>query len=168
MSARTIATALAVLALAGSSAMAEKVTNIGAFEDWTAYSYKLNGKPECYTFSRPTAMKPARLDHGEVVFMITAKSNAASRTEANFQAGYTFKAGSNVVASIGDDTFTLTTDGSNAWLRRADREADFLKAIRAGDNMELTATSARGNDTSYVVSLDGVTAATNRILTQCR
>ncbi|MGU3496536.1 invasion associated locus B family protein [Xanthobacteraceae bacterium A53D] len=167
---RTTALALGLIFLAGSAAqspaLAEKVTALGQFNDWSAYSYRHDGKPRCYAFSRPTTMQPTRLNHGDVVLMLTAKPGRT--TEANFQTGYNFKEGSVVVASIGDETFRLTTSGSDAWLRRADREAEFLKAVRGGRNVELSATSSRGNQTTYVVSLAGATAATDRIFSQCR
>ncbi|MFD2029772.1 invasion associated locus B family protein [Ancylobacter dichloromethanicus] len=72
------------------------------------------------------------------------------------------------MASIGDDTFMMMTEGNSAWLRRAEREPAFLEALRAGSQMNVSAKSGRGNDTSYVFSLSGVTAATNRILQNCR
>ena len=42
-----------------------------------------------------------------------------------------------------------------------------IAAMKAGDEMVLAARSARGNETSYTFSLDGVTAA-SRLLENCR
>ena len=60
----------------------------------------------------------------------------------------------------------MLTTGRNAWLQRVEREGELLAAMKAGDEMVLAARSARGNETSYPFSLDGVTAA-SRLLQQC-
>ncbi|TCK23183.1 hypothetical protein EV667_3861 [Ancylobacter aquaticus] len=162
------AIALSVMFLASTGAMAAKPTAMGEYKDWSAWRFNTNGKPQCYTISTPTSAMPAQLTHGDVTFFVTALPDTAQRTEVSFQTGYTFASGSQVVASIGDDKFVMMTEGSSAWLRRAEREPAFLEALRGGSQMNISATSARGNDTSYAFSLDGVTAATNRILSGCR
>jgi invasion protein IalB len=60
----------------------------------------------------------------------------------------------------------MLTSGRNAWLKRLEREDELIAAMKAGDEMVLEARSARGNETSYTFSLDGVTAA-SRILERC-
>ncbi|ADH90615.1 conserved hypothetical protein [Ancylobacter novellus DSM 506] len=166
MIART-ALAFGLLAFAAADAMAAQVAEMGQFKDWSAYTYKVDGKSECYAISWPSAKWPANLNHGDVSFFVTATERSPSRTEVSFQTGYEFAQGSKVIASIGEDTFTMFTDGKGAWLRRTEREPAFLEALRSGSEMAISATSARGNDTSYVFSLDGVTAATRRILSRC-
>ncbi|MPT22070.1 MAG: hypothetical protein E2577_03105 [Starkeya sp.] len=162
------AIALSVMFLASTAAMAAKPTAMGEYKDWSTWRFNVDGKPQCYTISTPIAKKPESLTHGDVTFFVTALPNTTQRTEVSFQTGYSFAAGSQVVASIGDDKFVMMTEGSSAWLRRAEREPAFLEALRCGSQMSISATSARGNDTSYVFSLNGVTAATNRILSGCR
>lgn len=161
------AVALSMLIFAAAEVKAAQVTEMGKFDDWRAYTYKVDGKPTCYAVSWPSTARPTHLDHGEVAFFVTAKESRQSRTQVSLQTGYDLAEGSRVVASIGDDTFTLFTEGKGAWLHRAEREPAFLQAMRSGAEMAITATSARGNETSYVFSLDGVTAATNRILSRC-
>ncbi|WP_428031169.1 invasion associated locus B family protein [Ancylobacter sp.] len=148
--------------------MAATPTALGEYKDWSAWRFNASGKSQCYAISAPTAKQPERLAHGDVTFFVTALDGTAQRTEVSFQTGYEFASGSQVVASIGDDTFTLMTEGNSAWLRRAEREAAFLEAMRGGSEMNISATSRRGNETSYVFSLNGATAATNAILQRCR
>ncbi|GLK70535.1 hypothetical protein KHC23_17060 [Ancylobacter dichloromethanicus] len=162
------AIALSVMFLATSGAMASTPTSLGEYKDWSAWRFNVDGKPQCYAISAPTAKRPERLTHGDVTFFVTALNGGNQRTEVSFQTGYNFASGSQVVASIGDDTFMMMTEGNSAWLRRAEREPAFLEALRAGSQMNVSAKSGRGNDTSYVFSLSGVTAATNRILQNCR
>lgn len=149
-------------------ATATTANSIGSFKDWNAWTYKDGSRPRCFISAPPDAMEPARLDHGQVLFFVKAGRDNEPRTESSFQAGYSFAEGSNVEVTIGDEKFVLMTSGRDAWLRRAEREPELLAAMRAGSTMAVAATSARGNDTSYVFSLDGVTAASTKILAQCR
>ena len=45
-----------------------------------------------------------------------------------------------------------------AWLKNISDEANFINAMRLGSNMDITATSRRGNQTQYSFSLTVVTA----------
>lgn len=162
------AIALSVMILAATGATAATPKALGEYSDWSAWRFTVDGKPQCYAISSPSAARPERLTHGDVTFFVTALNGGDQRTEVSFQTGYDFASGSQVVASIGDDTFVMMTEGNSAWLRRAEREAAFLEAMRGGSQMNISAKSRRGNDTSYVFSLSGVTAATNRILQGCR
>jgi len=112
-------------------------------------------------------MQPDSLNHGDVLFFLRAIRNGAARTEASFRTGYSFAQGSQVNITIGAETFRMMTDGQNAWLHRVEREPELLAAMQNGSSMSVGATSARGNATSYIFSLDGVTAATTQILTRC-
>ena len=148
--------------------MAVPTNSIGMFKTWNAFSYKDGSTTRCFTYSEPASTQPANLDHGDVLFFLKAIRNGAARTEASFQTGYSFAQGSLVNITIGDETFRMMTDGQNAWLRRIEREPELLAAMQNGSSMRVGATSARGNPTSYIFSLDGVTAATTQILSRCR
>lgn len=169
---RRIAPALFILIVATSGANAAltsaSASIIGRFKHWGAWSYNDGGRARCFTASSPIRMRPSRLNHGEVLFFVKAGRGNEPRTEASFQTGYDFAEGSNVKITIDDETFVMMTSGNGAWLRREEREPALLAAMRAGSTMAVAATSARGNDTSYLFSLDGVTSATTRILGRCR
>lgn len=169
---RRTVSALCVLMLATTGANAAASSgvagSIGTFKQWGAWSYDEGGRPRCFVSSAPTSKEPSQLDHGEVMFFVKAGRDSEPRTESSFQTGYRFAEGSTVEITIGDEKFVMTTSGQNAWLRRVEREPELIEAMKAGSTMAVDATSARGNETSYVFSLDGVTAASARILTQCR
>ncbi len=155
----------AVLAL-GSAAHAASPKELGKFGEWNAASYGAGSGTRCFIASRPTSTAPSHLNHGDVVFFVQTRDEDDARTESSFQTGYDFAKDSTIKVTIGDDTFQMFTSGQSAWLRRLEREAEFLAAMKAGSSMTVDATSARGNDTSYVFSLAGVTAAA-RLLEQC-
>ena len=148
------------------SAFAAPAQPLGQFKQWNAAAYdNANGK-RCYIVSSPSAETPTTLRHGDVFFFVQTAPNAQARTESSFQTGYDFAKDSTVTVTIGDETFRMLTSGNNAWLQRLEREGELLAAMKAGDEMVLAARSARGNETSYTFSLEGVTAA-SRLLERC-
>ncbi|WP_431324841.1 invasion associated locus B family protein [Rhizobium sp. YTU87027] len=130
--------------------------------DWGVYSYDRNGRTTCYALSIPKDVKPADVDHGQNYFLI-APAEKDGRDEPEAIMGYDLKAGSMVQVSVGDQTFRMFTKENTAWVDDTAREPELIKAFRAGSRMTLEAMSARGTHTTYVYSLDGVTAALDRV-----
>jgi hypothetical protein len=167
----------AVLALAtATGALAQgaaRPTLVATFSDWTMWTFDgdFAGTGEgkvCYIYSEPETMEPARLDHGRVSFAVTTSPAQGIDQEANFIAGYPLQDQSSVTVEIGDRTFTMFTQGDSAWLVNKADEVELLDAMRAGSTMIVRATSRRGNSTVYNYSLSGVTAATNRMQSECQ
>lgn len=159
-----LALPLAILFAAGPAFGAVPKT-LGTFDDWSAWTYQEGGREHCYIYSSAASKAPARLDHGDVSFFVRTIDQG---TEANFKVGYDFAPGSTVRADIGDDSFKLMVNGPNAWLPTAGQEDDLLAAMKGGDEMSIHARSRRGNETTYIFSLDGVTAAIRQIQKECR
>jgi hypothetical protein len=158
--------ACALLAfLATAPAFAAPATPLGSFGQWNAAAYGAGPDRRCYILATPATAEPSTLRHGDVHFFVQT-GDGAQRTESSLQAGYDFASGSEITLTIGDETFRMVTQGSNAWLRRLEREPELLAAMRAGREMEVEARSVRGNQTSYTFSLDGVTAA-SKLLASC-
>ena len=157
------AACLTILASAGVQAASPK--SLGQFGDWNAATYAKGDLARCFIMIKPSSEEPSGLRHGEVFFFVQT-GNKSSDTESSFQTGYDFARNSVVTVTIGDDSFRMLTSGNNAWLQRLEREGELLAAMKAGDEMVLAARSARGNETSYTFSLEGVTAA-SRLLERC-
>jgi len=165
------------LALAGcASALAQgagKPSLVGTFNDWTMWSYagSYAGSAQgtvCYIYSEPQKMDPPKLDHGRVSFSITASPAEGVKTEANFVTGYPMKEQSSVTVTVGDRAFTMFTQGDSAWLVNKDDEAALLTAMKSGSKMVVKAVSRRGNETTYDYSLSGVTAAADKMTSDCK
>ena len=166
--------ALAAVTSSGAFAQgAAKPTLVGTFNDWTMWSYtgsySGNGQGKiCYIYSEPEDMQPPKLDHGRVSFSVTTSPAQGVSQEANFVAGYPFKDQSSVTVEIDGKRFTMFTQGDSAWLLDKAEEAQLLAAMKAGRSMVVKAKSRRDNETVYKYSLAGVTAASEKMLEECK
>lgn len=166
--------AFTLLTAAGALAQTPTPNALGTFNDWMAWSFTgsitggtAQGKV-CYMSSKPTELLPADLDHGDVSFSISRSPGEGVQSQANFVTGYPFQENSTVTVDIDGKTFTMFTQGESAWLLNTAEEPQLLSAMRAGSSMKVSATSRRGNGTTYSYSLSGVTAASEKITQECQ
>ncbi|MFC5386927.1 invasion associated locus B family protein [Aquamicrobium segne] len=161
---RLIATVSALLMLVlASPALAQQATKIGQHSAWGTYSYQASGGKVCYVLTVPTEKQPGNLNHGDMFFFVSQRPGQQVSYEPQFIAGYDFQADSKVRVTVGDKSFTMFTRGKSAWVENAADEPQLIAAMRGGADMKVQAKSGRGNDTSYVFSLRGITAALNSI-----
>lgn len=167
MKTRLFLSAALFVAPAG-AALAQSPSSLGKFNDWSAWSYNSNKGKVCYIHSSPSELVPSSLQHGDVSFFIRTSPGEGIANEANFVVGYPFKENSTVTVDIDGQKFTMFTQGDSAWLLNAAEEPQLLAAMKAGRKMTVSGTSRRGNATSYPYSLSGVTAASNKIISECK
>ncbi len=159
--------AAAMLIAAGTTAFAQTPTSLGQFKNWTAWSYDGKKGKVCYVHAKPAVQQPNSLNHGDVSFFIRKSPAEGVTNEANFVVGYAFQDNSTVVVDIDGRQFTMFTQNDSAWILNPAEEPELVSAMRAGSKMTVSGTSRRGNQTTYNYSLSGVTAATNKITTEC-
>lgn len=162
---RGIITTISCLAMLAFSApaMAQSATKIGQHNAWGTYSYAANNGKVCYVLTVPTDMQPTSLNHGEIYFFVSQKPGQANAYEPQFIASYDFQTNSKVRVTVGDRNFSMFTRGKSAWLENAAEEPQLIAAMRGGADMRVQAVSGRGNNTNYVFSLRGITAALGSI-----
>lgn len=158
------------LVAATAPAFAQQAVKMGQQHAWGSFSYQTDNGKVCYVLSVPVpgSKKPADLNHGDVYFLITRRPGQDLAFEPQFIAGYQLQQASKVTATVADKSFTmsqLATPGASAWLENRAEEPQMVDAMRAGATMQVSATSGRGNATSYEFSLRGLTAALNSINT---
>jgi len=158
----TTISCLAMLAFAA-PAMAQSPVKIGQHNAWGTYSYKGDGGNVCYVLTVPTDKQPSSLNHGDIFFFVSQKPGQNVSYEPQFIASYDFQSNSKVQVTVGDRSFSMFTRGRSAWLENAAEEPQLIAAMRGGADMRVQAKSGRGNDTNYVFSLRGITAALNSI-----
>jgi len=160
----TISTIACVALLAAASpALAQSATKIGQHNAWGTYSYKASAGTVCYVLTVPTDKQPPSLNHGDIFFFVSQKPGQNVSYEPQFIASYDFQANSKVSVTVGNQSFSMFTRGKSAWMENAAEEPQLIAAMRGGADMRVQAKSGRGNDTSYVFSLRGITAALNSI-----
>ncbi|MFC6491022.1 invasion associated locus B family protein [Nitratireductor sp. GCM10026969] len=154
---------LLVCAVAVSGPAFAQATAVGQHRDWGTYSYQSDNGKVCYVMSVPKSKEPSSLDHGDIFFFVSQKPGQNVAYEPQFIAGYSLREDSKVTVSVDDRSFTMFTQDSSAWLENAAEEPALVSAMKAGADMKVEATSARGNTTRYTFSLLGISAALDSI-----
>lgn len=154
------------LACMASMAVAQQATTdnrVGANVDWSVFQG--DSPKECWGVSAPKETVNTR--DGRVVAVRRSAIQlfvfyrpATSKTgQVTFTGGYPFAPGSTVSMEIGDEQFTLITEGEWAWPTTAGDDEKIIAAMKRGASAILTARSARGTQTKDTFSLLGFTAA---------
>lgn len=153
--------------LVAAPAFAEEPTSLGSFRSWNSYAYNESGKKVCFMATKPTKMLPAGATRGEVYAMITHRPAENSLSVVSLVAGYSYKSGSEVKVTIGNQKFSLFTDGDTAWARDDATDRKLVAALKSGASMTVEGTSARGTKTTDTYSLSGSGAALQAINKAC-
>ena len=141
---------------------------LGAHGDWVVTKGTEAGQPLCYMSAEPQTAKGNYTKRGKVYAIVTHRPAEKSIGVVSFQAGYTLKEGAPVTVTIdAKTTFTLFSQGEFAWTREAGDDQALVNAMRAGSQMVVKGTSARGTLTTDSYSLAGFTAALNAINAAC-
>ncbi|MEM6712849.1 MAG: invasion associated locus B family protein [Pseudomonadota bacterium] len=149
-------------------AHAQEPTFVEQSRDWDVFTTTIEGGQACFIVSRPRTYDPMpESRHGDVFFYLTRRPVASVTAEPLILVGYSFAEGSQVTATVGASNFTFLTQGPRAFLNDPAEGDDLLAAMRAGSDMQVRGTSARGTNVTYTFSLSGVTAGTNRTATDC-
>ena len=151
------------LALTAAPALAQSATKIGQHNAWGTYSYQAQNGKVCYVLTVPTDKQPTDLDHGDIFFFVSQKPGQNVSFEPQFIASYNFQEKSKVV---GDRRQQVVLDVHPRQVglggeRRRGAAAD--RRHEGRPDMKVAAKSGRGNPTSYVFSLKGISAALDSI-----
>lgn len=141
---------------------------IDVFGDWSAFALKQDGKPVCYIGSEPTKSAGKYSRRGDVLFLVTHRPADKETGVVNFQTGYTFKTGADAKLTVGDATFSLFTDGGDAWALDSKTDKAIVHALIKGAKMVLRGTSSRGTETTDTFSLKGFAAALKAASKACK
>ena len=159
-----IAAVSGLMLIAGAMpALAQSATKIGQHNAWGTYSYQSGNGKVCYVLTVPTDKQPPKLDHGDIFFFVSQRPGQKVSYEPQFIASYNFQENSKVMVTVGDKSFSMFTKGKSAWVENAAEEPLLIAAMKGGTDMKIAAKSGRGNPTSYIFSLKGISAALGSI-----
>jgi hypothetical protein len=154
---------LVVPALAQASKVATKVSEHGF---WGTYAFtEANNTKVCYILTKAQDWEPKTLDHGDIFFTISQKPSKNVSYEPQFITSYDMQENSKVIVAVGAKSYSMFIKGRYAWVENAAEEPQLIAAMKAGSTMKVSAKSKRGNPTSYVFSLKGISAALDSIAT---
>lgn len=160
-------TALAMLALAGTSIAQTSDNRVGASENWAIFVEEAPSKT-CWVVSTPTKVvnSKAGVTRSEIMLFVTYNPNG-KRGEVSFTGGYPFKPASVVKLQIGSSSYDLFADGEWAWPASSSEDEKIRASMKRGANAILTAESSRGTVTKDTFSLVGFTAAVSDAEKSC-
>jgi Invasion associated locus B (IalB) protein len=154
-------------ALSIAPARAQEPTLLGEFGDWAAYTYTSPQGKVCYAVSIPKSSEPEGVNRDPVFFLITHFPQQGVRNEVSTIIGYPFRKESSAELTIGDTSFELFTSGDGAWADSSAKDHEIVAALKKGSKMDLKGTSWRGTSTRDNYSLQGVSAAMDKIDETC-
>jgi Invasion associated locus B (IalB) protein len=148
--------------------LAQSPKPISTFTDWTAYTVKEEGGLACYMASQPKSSAPDGVNRGQIWTLVTQRPYKKIADEISIYVGYPFEKGSEAVAEIDGQKFSLFTDNETAWAASPELDAKLVEAMRKGAKLTVYGVSERGTKTTDVYSLSGFTAAHNAISKACK
>ncbi len=165
--ARILACALLLTPMSLSSVVAQEVEKLGTFRFWTAWKGSDANGVLCYVSSQPQQALPTNVNRDPIHFLVINRKGLGTNNEVQTLVGYPLKADSTPEVSIDGRSYDMVVEGSAAWLASASEEGTFVAAMKAGSEMVVKARSQRGTDTTDTYSLVGVTAALDKISSDC-
>lgn len=159
---------LIAIMLAPFPALAGEPRLIKTDGQWNSYVVLEGGKAAaCYMASKPVSSKGKYAKRGAAYAIITHRPPDRTKNVFNYQAGYTYKPGSDVTVEIDGVKFMLYTSADTAWAQDSDTDNKLAKAISSGKSMTVRGMSSKGTETTDTISLDGSGAAYERITGEC-
>jgi len=171
----TGAAVAAVVALAGyMPAGAQSQQRVDSKQDWSVFQAGPEGQKICWIVSQPKNSaafrdgKSVQVRRGDIFLMVSIRPADGVVNEISFLGGYPFKEGSKVETSVGSDSFSLFTEGENAWAPSAKDDAAIIDAFRKGATAKMEGVSSRGTKTVDTFSLSGFSAALEAAAAICK
>ena len=160
---------LTIMAGMAGSAQGAEPTPLGVFTDWTAYTYKASDTKVCYIVSQPKASDAAKkVKRDPIFFIITHMPGRNINGEVSTIIGYPFKEATMVQLKVDEVEFELFTNGDGAWADTTEKEKKIVATMKAGQKFSVSGTSWKGTETIDNYSLNGFSAAMDKIDSSCK
>lgn len=140
---------------------------LGNFRDWFLYAYDEAEGKTCYIASKPTEEAGNWNRRGPAAILVARLPIADAAEQVSVQPGYTYKAGSTVEVTIGDDEWQFFTQGEHAWANTAEEDQAVIRAMQRGSDMTVRGTSSLDTYSLDTYSLLGFTAAFEAMQAAC-
>ena len=137
------------------------------YHDWGAY--KAQGKEKtCYALASPKERAPSTAKRDQAYVFISSRPGENVRNEVSIIMGFAMKDNSDAKAEIGSASYDLIAKGTNAWVKNAAKEPQFVDDMKKGSKLTIKAASSKGNQTTDSYSLAGLSQALDRVQKECQ
>lgn len=160
--------ALLVASLLAPTLAAAAPQAVASFRDWSVFVREVDGDRICYAATEAKTKLPASVNHGDVFFLIATWKSGAATNQPSFMTGYTLKDQPPPVVAVGTQKFTMYASDNEGFIEAAKDEQALVAAMRKGADMKVTAVSGRGTQTSYAISLQGISSALDKVSEACK
>lgn len=163
--------ALAMMTLAAIPVMAAPAhaqsKAIGRFSDWRVYTEGEGRNLVCFATVEASDKAPKSIDHGEVVFYVTAWKSGAATNQPSLRVGYKLRTDIAPSAVIGRERFAMYAAGEEAFVKD-DRDKALVEAMKKGSELRIEAASVKDARTAYHFSLKGSREAIDKARALCK
>jgi len=156
------------MSLAAFAEAAAQPKAVATFRDWSVFVRDVDGDKVCFAATEAKDKSPKSVNHGDVFFLVASWKSRAATNQPSMMTGYNLKDAPEPTLRIGSDKWEMYVSENEAFIENSDDEARLVRAMRRGSNMRISAVSARGTATSYIISLQGISAALDRVSQVCR
>ena len=164
---RAIQAACVIWALSFTPALAQDVTLLQKFKDWSAYA--ATGTPKvCFAVAKPKDSNPKKGIKRDPVFFYISRWPADNVVnEVSVKMGYPFGSGAKATVTVGTAKFELFTKDEGAFVEKPEIETKLVEAMKGASTMKIEGKSSRGTVTSDIYSLEGLSDALDRAAKEC-
>lgn len=153
---KPIALALLLFVFSGLSVLAAPTLE-GTHKNWKVYRIREGGKALCYIASEPVKESGSFSKRGKPYAIVTRRSS--SQSEVNVSSGYEYKPHREVRLTVGGKSWSLFTQGEQAWAKTEQEDTAIIAAMKRENRMIVKGTSAKNTSSQDIYSLAGFSAA---------
>jgi invasion protein IalB len=138
-----------------------------AYHDWSAYMAQGKEKT-CYALASPKERVPSTAKRDQAYVFISSRPSENVRNEVSIIMGFAMKDNSDAKAEIGSASYELIGKGTNAWIKNAAKEPQFVDDLKKGSKLIVKAPFTKGNVSTDTYSLAGLSQALDRVHKECQ
>ena len=142
--------------------------SLGSFGDWGAYTGGPANAKVCFVLSQPKERLPKGLNRDPAYIFISFRPAQGVKNEIAVTTGYGLKPGAEPLVTLGKAKFSMVAKDTNAFLRNAAEESQFVDLSKHTTSLTIKGTSVRGNETTDRYSLSGFAQALDRAAKECQ
>lgn len=159
--------ALAAILLIAAPVAAAQSKAVGRYNDWRVYTEGEGRNLVCFAAVEASDKAPKSVNHGEVVFYVTAWKSGAAVNQPSLRVGYAMRTDIAPTAIVGRDRFPMYASGVEAFVKD-DRDRQLVEALKHGSELRVEAASVKDARTAYHFSLKGSKDAIDKARALCK